>query len=107
MVIVFGALAVLADRDSLPFTAPQAGVLLVPVALGTAISAAAALAAFDLDVRGASFGWKQPLGIIAGVAIVVGLVPGVAALADGSFDTPSTPLPRLIDASLPGPRRHR
>ena len=101
MVIVFGALAVLADRDSLPFTAPQAGVLLVPVALGTAISAAAALAAFDLDVRGASFGWKQPLGIIAGVAIVVGLVPGVAALADGAFGTPTTPLPRLIDASLP------
>jgi hypothetical protein len=61
------------------------------------------LAAFDLDVRGASFGWKQPLGIIAGCAIVIGLVPGVAALADGAFETPSTPLPRLIDASLPDP----
>lgn len=101
IVIVFGALAVLADRDSLPFAAPQAGVLLVPVALGTAIAAAAALAAFDLDVRGASFGWQQPLGILAGLAIIVGLVPGVVALADGSFDAPSTPLARLIDASLP------
>ena len=101
LVVVFGALAVLADRGSLPFTAPQAGVLLVPVALGTAIAAAAALAAFDLDVRGASFGWKQPLGILASVAIVVGLVPGVMALADGSFQTPSTPLAKLIDASLP------
>ena len=101
MVVVFGALAVLADRGSFPIAAPQAGVLLVPVALGTAISAAAALAAFDLDVRGGSFGWKQPLGILASVAVVVGIVPGVMALADGSFQTPTTPLAKLIDASLP------
>ncbi len=107
MVIVFGALAVLADRDSLPFTAPQAGVLLVPVALGTAISAAAALAAFDLDVRGASFGWKQPLGIIAGVAIVVGLVPGVAALADGAFERPDHPAAPSHRCVASGRRRHR
>ena len=101
LVVVFGALAVLADRGAVPIDMPQSGVLLVPVAVGTAIAAAAALAAFDLDVRGASFGWKQPLGILASVAIVVGVVPGVLAIADGSFDTPSTPLSRLIDASLP------
>jgi GT2 family glycosyltransferase len=101
LVVVFGALAVLGDRGSLPIDMPQAGVLLVPVALGTAIAAAAALAAFDLDVRGAAFGWTQPLGILAGVAIVVGLVPGVLAVADGAFQTPSTPLAKLIDASLP------
>ena len=101
LVVVFGALAVLGDRGSLSIAPPQAGVFLVPVALGTAIAAAAALAAFDLDVRGGSFGWKQPLGILASVAVVVGIVPGVMALADGSFQTPSTPLAKLIDASLP------
>ena len=103
LVVAFGALAVLADRGDLPFDAPQAGVFLVPVAFGTAIAAGAALAAFDLDVRDASFGWKQPLGILASVAVVVGIVPGIAALADGSFQTPTTPLARLIDASLPDP----
>jgi GT2 family glycosyltransferase len=101
MVLVFGTLAVLADQGALPFDAPEAGVLLVPVALGLAISAAAALAAFDLDVRGETFGWRQPLGIVATVAIVVGLAPGLGALADGSFQVPATPLARLLDASLP------
>ncbi len=73
MVLVFGALAVLADQGALPVGAPEAGVLLVPVALGLAISAAAALAAFDLDVRGETFGWRQPLGLLSSVAVVVGL----------------------------------
>ncbi len=101
MVLVFGGLAVFADRGSIPFAMPEAGVLLVPVAVGLSISAAAALAAFDLDVRGENFGWRQPLGILASTAVVVGLAPGVAALANGSFDVPNTPLARLLDASLP------
>ncbi|MGB0112498.1 MAG: glycosyltransferase, partial [Ilumatobacteraceae bacterium] len=101
LVLVFGALAIFADRGSMPFAMPEAGVLLVPVAVGVAISAAAALAAFDLDVRGGSFGWRQPLGILSSVAVIVGIAPGVGALANGSFDTPSTPLAELLDASLP------
>ncbi|HSP30145.1 MAG TPA: glycosyltransferase family 2 protein [Ilumatobacteraceae bacterium] len=101
MVLVFGALAVLGDRGAMPIDLPEAGVLLVPVALGLSISAAAALAAFDLDVRGGTFGWRQPLGILSSVAVVVGLAPGLGALADGSFQVPTTPLARLLDASLP------
>jgi GT2 family glycosyltransferase len=101
MVLVFGAIVVLADRGAMPFALPEAGVLLVPVALGLSISAAAALAAFDLDVRGGTFGWRQPLGILSSVAVVVGLAPGLGALANGSFQVPNTPLARLIDASLP------
>ena len=87
LVLVFGALAVLADQDALPFRGPEAGVLLVPVAVGLGIAAGAALAAFDLDVRGGSFGWRQPLGLLASAAVVVGLVPGIAALG-GTSPTP-------------------
>ena len=101
LVVVFGALAVLADRGSMPFAMPEAGVLLAPVAVGLAVSAAAALAAFDLDVRGASFGWKQPLGLAASAAVVVGLVPGVLAVGDGSWNTPSPTLASLLDRALP------
>ncbi|WP_420453107.1 glycosyltransferase [Ilumatobacter sp.] len=101
LVVVFGFLAVLADRSSLPVAAPAAGILLVPVALGVAISAAAALAAFDLDVRGGSFGWRQPLGIAASAAVVVGLVPGVLAVGPGDWDAPTTPLLRLVQTALP------
>jgi GT2 family glycosyltransferase len=103
LVLGFGALVFWSDSGSLPFIGPEAGVLLVPVAAGVAMSAAAALAAFDLDVRGGSFGWRQPLGILASIAVVIGIAPGIAALADGGWQTPTTPLARLIEASLPGP----
>ncbi len=101
LVAVFGALAVLADRDALPWRGPDAGILLVPVAVGLAISAAAAIAAFDLDVRGGSFGWRQPLGLLASVAVVVGVFPGLVAIGDGGWNTPTTPLARLLEAQLP------
>lgn len=101
LVVGFGALAVFGDRGALPVAAPHAGVLLVPVAVGLAVSGAAALAAFDLDVRGGSFGWRQPLGLAASAAVVVGVVPGVLAVGAGDWEMPPTPLSRLIDARLP------
>jgi len=101
LVLVFGGMAVLADRGSMPIDMPQAGVLLVPVALGVAVASGAALAAFDLDVRGGSFGWRQPLGILASIAVIVGVVPGIGAIRDGAWETPATPLARLLDASFP------
>ncbi len=101
LVVAFGALAVLADRGSLPLSMPEPGVVLVPVALGVALTAASAMAAFDLDVRGGSFGWRQPLGIVASIAVGAGMIPGVAALADGGFGAPRSPLVTLIDGVLP------
>ena len=101
LVVVFGAAAVFSDRGALPFQGPEAGVLLAPVAVGLAISAAAALAAFDLDVRGGSFGWRQPLGLLASVGVVVGVFPGVIAISDGGWNTPTTTLSRLVEAQLP------
>ncbi|WP_040492038.1 glycosyltransferase family 2 protein [Ilumatobacter nonamiensis] len=101
LVLTFGALAVFGDRGSLPFPAPTAGILLVPVAVGLALSAAASLAAFDLDVRGGSFGWRQPLGIAASIAVAIGVVPGALAVTAGDWDAPTTPLSSLIEARLP------
>lgn len=101
LIVAFGALAVLGDRGSLPFAAPEAGVLLVPVAAGLAIAAAASLAAFDLDVRGGSFGWRQPLGIAASAAVAIGVIPGLLAVTAGNWNAPSTPLSVLIEARLP------
>lgn len=101
LVVTFGSLAVLADRGTLSMRLPDVSVLLVPVALGLALGAASAMAAFDLDVRGGGFGWRQPAGVLANVAVVVGVIPGLVAVGDGAWSTPDRPAPLLLGSQLP------
>ncbi len=89
LVAAFGALAVLQDRDALPWRVPEVGVLLVPVALGMALSAAAAVASFGRDVAGRTFGWRQPAGVLALGAVAVGVFPAVLTLTDGAWFAPA------------------
>ena len=92
----FGGLALLDDRGALPFRMPEPGVLLAPVAVGVALGAACLAAAFQDDVLGGSFGWRQPLGILAGVAVVLGVIPGAAAVADGRWEMPERTLVSVL-----------
>lgn len=92
LAVGFFALAVASAHDSLPFRLPEIGLLLAPAAVGMAIAAACAAAAFEQDVQGGTFGWRQPLGVLSGIAIVIGVVPAVAATADGHWSTPSNVL---------------
>ena len=101
LVLVFGALTVLADRDALPFDAPEKGMTLVPVALGIALACASVTGAIGADVRGRGFGWRQPAAVLGNVAIVIGIVPAVTSIGDGAWDAPRTPLPALLGAQLP------
>ena len=92
LILVFLALAVLQDRDDLPFAVPDVGVLLVPVALGLALAAASAVAAFGEDVAGRTFGWRQPAGLLAIGAVAVGLFPALLTITDGAwFASPQQP----------------
>ncbi|MGB8860272.1 MAG: glycosyltransferase, partial [Ilumatobacteraceae bacterium] len=100
LVAGFGALAILDDRSALPFRMPEPGVLLAPVAVGVALAAACLAAAFQDDVLGGSFGWRQPLGLLAGAGLVVGIVPGVFAVADGGWGMPDRTLVSVL-AQLP------
>ena len=71
LVVVFLGLAILQDRDALPFRVPEIGVLLAPVGLGLAHRPRRRrVAAFGHDVAGRTFGWRQPLGLL-GIAAVV------------------------------------
>ena len=80
----------------------EIGMLLAPAAVGLALSAACAVAAFEQDVQGASFGWRQPLGVITGASMLIGLVPALAATADGHWFTPSTlPKPKRDEPRTP------
>src|SRR5204863_7169124 len=55
LVLGFGMLTLIGDRGGLAL--PEPGALLVPVAVGLAIAAACAIAAFDGEVRGRQVGW--------------------------------------------------
>ena len=101
LVLVFGALMIASERGSLDLALPPPSMLAVPVALGLALGAAAISGGFDSDVLGRGFGWRQPLGVLANLAIMIGLVPALLAIGDGSWHTPRTSMPSLLAAQLP------
>ena len=96
LVAGFGILLVLDDRDKLPWRMPEPGVLLVPVAVGVAIAAAVTVGALREDVLSGSFGWRQPLGLITSVAIVIGLVPGTLSVFNGRWEMPERTLVSVL-----------
>ncbi len=93
LVLVFGGLLVASERGTFDIALPPASMLAVPVAMGLALGAAAITGGFGTDVLGRGFGWRQPFALVANVAIIIGLVPAVLAIGDGSWDTPRTPMP--------------
>lgn len=104
LVVGFGALAVLDDVGSSPVRLPEPGILLTPVAVGLALCAAATVGSFGADVRAARFGWRQPVGVIGAAATVLGLLPGVAAAADGHWNQPEISVADQLGELLPGPQ---
>ncbi|MEO7370870.1 MAG: hypothetical protein ABIZ69_08415, partial [Ilumatobacteraceae bacterium] len=95
LVVAFGWLAVLDDRG-LKVRLPEPGVLLVPVAVGLALSAACIAAAFQDDVLAGSFGWRQPLGLLSAAAVAVGVLPGVTAVGSGRWHAPTLTLTSVL-----------
>lgn len=79
------ALAWGSERRSIRFVGLETEVLLA-IALATlALSVAVGADAFRSDVLGTQLSWRQPLGFLAAFALVVSLVTGVGAAADGSW----------------------
>ncbi|MEP7201970.1 MAG: glycosyltransferase family 2 protein [Ilumatobacteraceae bacterium] len=95
LVIVFGWLAVLDDRG-LKIRLPEPGVLLAPVAVGLALSAACIAAAFQDDVLAGSFGWRQPLGLLSAAAVAIGVLPGLSAVGSGRWRMPTLTLTSVL-----------
>lgn len=71
---------------------PPAAVMAVIIAMGFAIAAGLGLAAFSLDVRNRSFGWRQ--GVVLASAVGLGLtsLPLIAASRGGRWNLPSRTL---------------
>ncbi|MCC6437832.1 MAG: hypothetical protein IT196_22590, partial [Acidimicrobiales bacterium] len=92
----FFAIVWAGDRHWISVGLPEAEVLLAPAACGLALAAAAGGAAFELDVRGSRFSWRQLASIAAAVLVVIGAVPAVAAATNGRWSAPESGLPRSL-----------
>lgn len=89
LAVVFWALAWASQRGDLPFAMPTPAVLLVPSAVGLALATAMGVAAFEVDLPGYRFGWRQIASGLAGAAVVVGTIPVLGASFDGRWAMPA------------------
>jgi hypothetical protein len=78
-------------------------VLLAPAAVALVLVASAGAAAFDHDVRGKTFSWRQPLSFLAAAALVLAAVPALLAAGDGRFGLPGKDLVRPLRFLPPDP----
>ncbi len=70
--------------------APSIDVLLAPAAVAIAACVGLGVAAFETDLFGHRFGWRQLATTVMMLAALVGVVPVVAEVSDGSYGLPAT-----------------
>ena len=91
-------LALVAVRGDMGSFAPSAPVVLAPAALAVAACLGLGISSFENDLTGREFGWRQVVGGVALVFVVVGLLPVVA----GAVERPLGPSrPRGRTAACP------
>jgi GT2 family glycosyltransferase len=84
------ALAWAAGQGLLGVSLPPADVLLAPAAAALALSVALGAVAFERDLRGYHFGWRQIASLVAGAAVLVSVVPMLVGSVDGRWQLPSS-----------------
>jgi hypothetical protein len=77
-----------ASRGSLPIPLPTPEVLLAPAAAALAGAVALGVVAFEFDLPGYRFGWRQIVSSVATAAVVLGSLPVLAAAAGGRWHLP-------------------
>ena len=82
------ALTWVAARGWIDVGLPSADALLAPAAVGLALAAGLGIAAFEIDLRGYRFGWRQLASLIAAAALAVGMVPALIAASGGRWRAP-------------------
>jgi GT2 family glycosyltransferase len=87
---------------AVPF-APSVDVMLAPAAAGLAACLGIAVAAFERDLAGHRFGWRQLTAVAAVAGLVVGLLPTVADAQDGRWGTPQTGYAQAAGLTPPRP----
>jgi GT2 family glycosyltransferase len=77
-----------ASMGWLPFDLPALDMVLAPAAAALALAVGLGVSAFQLDVRRSTFGWRQLASIVAVAALVVSLMPTLAASVGGRWLVP-------------------
>jgi GT2 family glycosyltransferase len=88
--IVFWLLAWVIGRGWAGSLAIDPNILLAPAAAAIVTAIGLGIAAFEEDLRSATFGWKQAATGIAAIAVVLGAFPTVISALPGRWDQPST-----------------
>jgi hypothetical protein len=92
-----------------PFGLPTDETLLAPAAAGLALASGLGMAAFEIDLPGYRFGWRQALSALALLALVAGTLPILGGSLDGRWSMPTgdytRTLGRLDDEQADGPFR--
>ncbi len=76
-------------RGDLPVPLPEPAVLLAPAAVGLALAAAMGVAAFERDLPGYRFGWRQIASGVAATAVALATLPVLGASFDGRWSMPA------------------
>jgi GT2 family glycosyltransferase len=78
-----------ASRGWLPIPLPSPEVMLAPAAAALALAVALGVVAFEVDLPGYQFGWRQLASTIAAFAVVLGSLPVLAAASGGRWHLPT------------------
>jgi GT2 family glycosyltransferase len=89
LAVVFWGLAWASQRDALPFALPEPEVLLTPAAVGLALATAMGVVAFERDLPGYRFGWRQIASGLAAAAVALSTIPVLGAAFDGRWSMPA------------------
>ena len=89
MIVTAGfALVFVGAQGWLPGSLPVPEVLLAPAGAALALTTGLGMAAFEVDLPDYHFGWRQIASVVAGAALVLGVLPAVAAASSGRWDMP-------------------
>ena len=83
-------------RGWLPIEIGGPDILLAPAAVAMAMAVALGMVAFEVDLPGYRFGWRQLASTTALVATLAGTIPVVVASLGGRWDLPATDFAGLL-----------